>query len=118
MRVTSFEPLQTLERLELLHLTNIKAEDESLMPLGKLTNLKRLDIANFYRMSEFARLAHQLRSTECTWFKPFVEIKHSQCDACAGSRVLLTGNRKPTLCMRCDQEKLDRHIGEWGVYAR
>lgn len=40
MQVHSFEPLGGLSDLELLHLTNIKAEDESLRPLGGLQNLK------------------------------------------------------------------------------
>lgn len=67
MRVSTLEPLEELRRLELLHLTNIKAEDESLRSLERLTNLRNLDLANFYPMREFARLSQRLQSTECTW---------------------------------------------------
>src|SRR5205823_12591042 len=74
MQVDTFRPLEQLENLELLHLTNIKTEDESLRPLAGLQNLKQLDIANFYPMSEFAWLSQRLRKTECMWFQPFNEV--------------------------------------------
>jgi hypothetical protein len=46
MQVNSFEPLEGLRNLELLHLINIKAANESLRPRGGLKNLKHLDLAN------------------------------------------------------------------------
>jgi Leucine-rich repeat (LRR) protein len=70
MQVDTLKPLEELKGLELLHLTNIKAEDESLSPLAALQNLRQLDIANFYPMSEFARLSQRLRTTRCAWFQP------------------------------------------------
>lgn len=114
MKVESFRPLDGLKNLELLHLTNIKASDESLRPLGGLRNLKYLDIANFYPMSEFAWLSQQLKTTECTWFRPYVEMTHAECKKCKNATmVLLTGKRKPTLCSRCNQKRLERHVLEW-----
>jgi hypothetical protein len=87
MKVSSFAPLGRLGNLEFLHLTNIKAEDESLKPLAALSHLKQLDIANFYSMSEFAQLSRRLQGTECTWFQ--------------------------ILCTDCDAAMLDRHIQDW-----
>ena len=118
MKVDSFKPIEELKNLELLHLTNIKAEDESLRPLGELQRLKHLDIANFYPMSEFAKLSQKLRATECTWFQPYIEIKHMECKKCGGATmVMLTGKRKPTLCSHCDNKKLEKHVRDWNVHT-
>jgi len=118
MHVASFAPLEKLKQLELLHLTNIKALDESLLTLSALTNLRRLDIANFYPMSEFARLAQSLKSTECTWFKPYVELTNFRCKKCDQTTMLmLSGSRKPMLCIRCDAKKLAKHVHEWNQAA-
>lgn len=114
MRVDSFKTLEELQNLEFLHLTNIQAEDESLRPLGRLKNLKQLDIANFYPMSEFAWLSQKLGTTECTWFQPYIEMKHMECKKCKrATMVLLTGKRKPTLCAECDKNTLDKHVRDW-----
>ena len=118
MRVTSFEPLGQLQQLGLLRLTNIKAENESLAPLSTLTNLKHLEIANFYPMREFARLSRKLGSTECAWFRPFVEVTSTTCTQCGGTKVMLTGSRKPTVCPRCDRGKLEKHTHEWEEAVR
>jgi hypothetical protein len=118
MRVNSFKPLEGLRNLELLHLTNIKAEDESLRPFGGLRNLKHLDLANFYPMSEFAWLSQRLRRTECTWFQPYIEMKHIECNKCKKeTKVLLTGKRKPTLCSQCDKKALEKHVRDWNELA-
>jgi hypothetical protein len=115
MKVASFVPLGHLQDLEFLHLTNIKANDESLKPLSALTRLKQLDIANFYPMSEFAQLSRKLQTTECTWFQPFLVVHGSMsCKTCKKhTMVMLTGKRNPILCTDCDAAKLDRHIKEW-----
>jgi len=113
MRVASFAPLASLKQLELLHLTNIKAEDESLTPLGTLTGLKHLDLANFYPSKEFAVLSQNLKSTECSWFKPFTEVGFAKCERCGGKKAMLTGKRKPIICPRCQRDKFERHLREW-----
>ena len=114
MQVESFQPLETLRGLELLHLTNIKAKDESLKPLHCLTRLKRLDIANFYPMREFAILSRKLSETECIWFQPYIPFEQDTCKRCGQHTiVLLTGIRKPQLCRHCDHERLSRHVREW-----
>jgi hypothetical protein len=115
MRVASLQPLEELRVLEFLHLTNIKPDDGSLKPLARLTSLKKLELANFYPTSEFAWLARRLPSTECQWFRPYVEVSSLTCKKCgAASMAMLTG--KGTMaCMACDQLKLEKHMREWTV---
>lgn len=118
MRVKSFAPLEGLEGLDLLHLTNIKADDDSLRPLAGLRNLRKLEIANVYPTSEFALLSQRLRSTECDWFRPFVEVSSLQCKKCSElSMVMPTGKGKPMLCVRCNRERLEEYVREWRLAA-
>jgi hypothetical protein len=114
MRVESFRPLGELRSLEFLALTNIKAEDESLRPLEGLTNLTQLDIANFYPVEEFAWLSRRLRSTECAWFQPYIEMENINCKKCErATMVLFTGKRKPLLCSQCDKKAFEKHVRVW-----
>jgi hypothetical protein len=118
MQVESFQPLEKLVNLELLHLTNIKAKDESLEPLSSLKRLRRLDIANFYPMREFATLSRRLSGAECTWFQPYIPFEQGYCKKCGRQTMLiLTGQRKPQLCESCDRERLFRHVREWNEVA-
>lgn len=114
MQVDSFLPLKALTNLEFLHLTNIKAKDESLAPLHSLKKLKQLDIANFYPMSEFAILSSALSETNCAWLEPFFPIKYKNCKKCEGKTIVtLTGKRKPQLCENCDKKRLSKHVQDW-----
>jgi len=118
MRVESLKPLERLTNLEFLHLTNIKASDRSLRPLGGLTKLKKLDIAGFYPTSEFAWLSRRLPSTECSWFKPYVEFEFSRCKNCDGPKVMLTGKGTTTICVTCDKSRLEKHLREWNAESK
>jgi len=119
MKVKSFKPLAELKELEFLHLTNIKADDESLKPLSALSNLSQLDIANFYQSSEFAWLSKKLPSTNCTWFKPYIDVTFTVCKSCGKeTMVMLAGSRKPTLCKVCDKQALAKYVSEWDEFAR
>jgi hypothetical protein len=115
MKVASFAPLGRLRNLEFFHLINIQAEDESLEPLGALSHLKLLDIANFYPMSEFAQLSSRLPAAECNWFHPFVAVqKGMSCKTCRKhTMVMLAGKRRGILCADCDAATLDRHVRDW-----
>jgi Leucine-rich repeat (LRR) protein len=113
MTVQSFQPLSSLKDLEFLHLTNIKAEDGSLEPLHGLTKLGQLDIANFYSIREFALLSRSLGSTTCTWFSPIVEINHTKCPKCLGSKVMLSGKGSSTACPQCQARKVEAHLSKW-----
>lgn len=114
MEVRTFKPLAELQGLEFLHLTNIKPDDGTIKPLGGLSMLRQLDIANFYPTCEFAWLSQRLQSTECSWFKPYTDVNYMDCTKCGESTmVMLTGKRKPTVCKDCDKHTLEKHIREW-----
>ncbi|HUG72977.1 MAG TPA: hypothetical protein VMK82_06095 [Steroidobacteraceae bacterium] len=118
MNVSSFSPLRELRDLAFLHLTNIKAADESLEPLRGLSNLRQLDIANFYPTREFAKLARSLASTECTWFKPFVVLEFAKCAECGSRKVMPTGKGASSICPKCKKSKFEAHIAEWNEASR
>ncbi len=118
MKVSTFSPLSHLKKLKYLHLTNIKALDNSLEPLGTLTNLIRLDLANFYPTEEFAKLSRKLPSTKSTWFSPYIDIPYTNCKKCQKkTMVMLSGSSKPSLCKECDKEKLNAHIEKFQMIA-
>jgi hypothetical protein len=118
MNVSSFSPLRELRDLAFLHLTNIKAADESLEPLRGLSNLRQLDIANFYPTREFARLARSLAATECAWFKPFVVLEFAACDQCGGRKVMLTGKGASSICPKCKASRFEAHLAQWHEASR
>jgi hypothetical protein len=114
MKIESFKPIEEINSIEFLHLTNIKPEDESLEPLKDLSKLKQLDIANFYPMEEFAKLAGIHTDTYCTWFKPYINTNIGECKKCGKQTVvMLTGERKPSLCSECDIKRLNKHVAEF-----
>ena len=111
MTVDSLSPLASLLGLRFLHLTDLKALDESLEPLLSITGLKRLDLPNFYPMEEFARLSARLPKTQCTWFEPVVPLSSSPCQKCGQpTLVLLTGKGMPSLCSLCDSARVKKHV--------
>lgn len=113
MKIDTLTPLATLASLEYLDLTSLKVNDESLRPLEALTQMRELNIANYYPMQEFARLSGKLPNTHCTWFAPFIQTNF-QCEKCGrSSRVMLTGKGKPVLCRNCDAVRLKRHVEEF-----
>ena len=108
--VESLLPLSELKGLRYLHLSNLKAQDATLEPLSKLTQLDTLDLPNFYSVAEFARLSARLKGTQCTWFSPTVPVPNIPCTKCAGStKVILAGRGTKTLCSRCDERKVKEH---------
>ena len=110
MKIESLGPLAALRGLKYLDLTNLKAVEESLRPIGEMTELELLEIANFYPMEEFAWLAGRLKGTECTWFKPYIQLPF-ECKRChQRTMVMLSGKGKPKLCTNCDAERLARHV--------
>ena len=112
-KIKSLKPLSSLRNLKYLHLTSLKAEDESLKPLAELYQLEKLEIANYYPMEEFAWLSGRLKNTKCTWFRPYIEATF-ECSKCGEhTLVMLTGKGKPNLCKECDGKRLERHIAEF-----
>jgi hypothetical protein len=110
MTVETLSPLSRLHRLRFLHLTNLKALDESLGPLADLTGLENLELPNFYPVEEFAKLSARLRKTACTWFASSTPLGSVQCPKCSQtSMVMLTGKGMPTLCASCDIVRVQKH---------
>jgi hypothetical protein len=112
-KVTSFVGLQDPRNLRGLALANFK-NVHTLDPLAQLAGPKRLDMANFYPMQEFARLSVRLKTTSCTWFQPQVNFTNLTCRKCKKATMLiLTGMRKPSICGDCDSKILTRHLKDW-----
>ena len=113
MKIDSLAPLSNLEDLEYLGLSSLKVVDESLAPLANLKKLKKLFVANYYPLAEFARLAARLPNTECTWFSPYMSTNLTCKECNEEKRVLLTGKGTSTLCPRCDGKRLQKHVAEF-----
>jgi hypothetical protein len=110
MTVKSLSPLGALTGLRYLSLANLKASDESLEPLASLHELLNLELPNFYPFEEFARLSTVLKNTNCSWFASSVAMSSVQCKGCGrASMVMLTGKGKPLLCTFCDEVRVGRH---------
>jgi hypothetical protein len=118
MNIESLDPLRRLTGLRYLDLLHLKVRDESLEPLEGLIDLKMLRLANFYPLREFARLSSRLTKTECSWFRPFVDLPNVQCGKChTSSIVVLTGKGSSTLCRHCDAVRLERHEDRFRALA-
>ena len=115
MNVKTLKPLGCLTNLESLSLGNLRVEDQSLRPLASLSGLKQLNVTRFYSMEEFVSLSQKLTGANCCWFRPYVDMGPSiKCKVCAKpTMVMLSGKGKPTLCSKCDKEKLSGHIRKW-----
>jgi hypothetical protein len=110
MTVETLMPLSHLHSLRYLHLTNLKALDESLEPLAELTRLESLELPNFYPVEEFAKLSARLPKTSCNWFASVTPLGSIECPKCKQmSMVMLTGKRTPVLCASCDIVRIQKH---------
>jgi len=117
MKIESLKRLSSLRNLKYIHLTNLKAEDESLKPLAELNQLEKLEIATFYPMEEVAWLSGRLKKTECSWFRPYMELPFD-CPKCEKNMmVMLTGKGNPNLCKECDAKRLAKHVAEFEEVA-
>lgn len=113
MRVAWFSPLSALRGLRLLYLTNIQCRDGSLRVIAGLDQLTELHIAGFHDWQEFATLSGLSPDIRCDWFEPFVELGHEACAVCGTPLVMLTGKRQPTLCPRCNANRVERHVNRF-----
>ena len=91
----------------------------TLQPLASLQKLQFLDMGNRLPMTEYAWLSAMLPTTECRWFKPYLElagIGFSRCVKCNGdSKVMLTGKGAKVLCRVCDGERVERHVAAFAA---
>jgi hypothetical protein len=106
----------TLEPFAQMHWLKSLAVDtaglDSLAPLARLKNLRRLGLPGSMPMPEYAGLAAQLPQTECRWFAPWIDLADSgigKCDKCGQlSKIMLTGKGGGVLCRHCDAPKVKK----------
>ena len=117
--VESFEPLAQLTTLETLTMRGIVPKTGGLEPIGRLTNLRRVDITHVYTfgLEDYARLAAALPHAEGHCLQAVYEAAWAgACPRCGGARVALTAPppRTPkTACPICDRERIERHLAAW-----
>jgi hypothetical protein len=154
-KVHSLKPLAALQDLQVLVIATPPSWDasrrcievESLAPLGRLTNLVRLDLCGVlpldrtlapiqelvglryllishvfaFRIEDYAGLARHLTGTVGACLRPCYSMGfETPCRRCGKQTVFLTGPRPRTrrqLCLDCDRVRLKRHIDQWNELA-
>jgi hypothetical protein len=127
--VETLAPLAELSALEELRLISIRIRDGSLVPLGRLTRLWSLIIANNAASTEeFARLSARLPDVACAQFHPYVRSDGmttpagtdpvAALDEIGDDLVMVTGKGKPFLRARSDRERLLRYCARFEAARR
>jgi hypothetical protein len=117
--VESLEPLVRLANLDTLTMRGIAPKSGGLEPIGRLTNLRRVDITHVstFGLEDYARLAAALPRAEGHCLQPVFEAAWAgACPRCGSARVVLTAPppRTPkTACPICDRERIERHLAAW-----
>jgi hypothetical protein len=121
--VESFEPLAALANLEALTMRGIVPKVGGLDPIGRLKNLRRVDITPVYvfGLEDYARLAAALPIAEGHCLVPVFEATWAgPCPSCGTARVVLTAPapRSPrTACPVCDRARIERHVAAWNAVS-
>jgi hypothetical protein len=99
--------------LKYLSLTNIKVEDDSLLPLTELSNLQELNLSNQFPTEEYARLSVYLEHVRCSSFQPYESME----GRVIGSKtIMITGRRKPFLDPQVDGQRIQRYEKQFENY--
>ncbi|WP_319586101.1 hypothetical protein [uncultured Desulfobulbus sp.] len=110
----SFDPLGDLCNLEYLELFAVKPRELGLEPLTRLKSLKELEINNLYSLEDYAHLAVDLPNTKGLFQTPYYQTKLDawKCKMCGGIDyyVLFGTKRRAFVCIRCEKDKLDKHL--------
>lgn len=110
----SFAPLGDLCYLEYLELFAVKPRELGLEPLTRLKSLKELEINNLYSLEDYAHLAADLPNTKGLFQTPYYKTKLDtrKCKMCGGIDyyVLFGNKRRAFVCVRCEKDKLDKHL--------
>lgn len=119
LKAKTLEPLTALQELYWLSLGTVMVEQDGLLPLAKLRNLKYLFISNQYKFEEVAALAGARPDVECDLFEPVSGVyDFFACKKCGEhTMVLPTGKGKPWMCQTCDAEKIEKHIDQFNEIA-
>ena len=105
-RPDTLEPLGQLGKLRGLSLKAIRVRDQSLSPVGKLTQLQELELSNQCPTEEYARLSVALPHVQCTHFSPYFSFTARQ----YARQVMVTGKGKPVFSLPEDAARLDRYV--------
>lgn len=108
-RPDSLEPIGDLTQLEALRLANLKIGDDSLRPIARCKALKALALSNQFATEEYAYLHSQMPQTQCDYFAPYVTSPGSVGD----NDTMVIGRRKPFLNSRTDQKRLQGYADKY-----
>lgn len=108
-RSDSLEPIGDLTQLEALRLANLKIGDDSLRPIARCKALKALALSNQFATEEYAFLHSQMPHTQCGYFAPYVASP----SAVGDTDTMVIGRRKPFLNSRTDQKRLQKYADKY-----
>jgi hypothetical protein len=120
-QVDSLAPLAGLRKLRVLKLAGVFARDADLSPLGQLSELRQLAIANLYPQAQFARLTAKLPRAEAAMLAPFARLRGYGCKKCGGEKVLLSGADVPNpkvVCPVCQKKKFSETVARFEQYRQ
>lgn len=112
LKIDTLDPLEKLQELELLYITNLKVSDESLGFVKRLRSLKELQVSNQFPTSEYAALVSARPDVECTHFAPYI-LGSLECSKCGAGQAMVIGKRKPFVCPECNPAKLQKYKREF-----
>lgn len=113
LRVKTLEPLRSLRALRYLSLTNIKVDDDSLLPLTQLANLQELNLSNQFPTEEYARLSVYLEHVNCSSFQPHTSMEGK---LIGNKTMMITGRRKPFLDPQLDRQRIQQYERQFENY--
>ena len=114
--IRTINPLNKLQDLKFLSLTQLRIEDKNHKALFELSNLKELIISeNIFTTEQFAELSVKLESTECKCFKGYTELKenYDNSEDCRDNRIQIVGIRKPELNPQTDKKRIEKYISKF-----
>ena len=105
----SLEYISHLPKLKHLRLLNLGVDSHGLKPLANLSVLEELELSNQFPTEDYAYLSVHLKSTECEYFFPYVEMSGD----IDGKDVMVIGSRKPFLNKVNDSKKLEKYVKQF-----
>lgn len=112
LKLNNLHTLKYLSNLKYLGLSNIKVQDESLLPISNLKGLQELEISNQFPTEEYAKLSVAIPDTKCDKFKAYVNLS----SPIGGENVMVVGKRKPFLNSKVDVKKLQKYEEQFKAY--
>lgn len=110
----TLKPISGLEKLEDLILTNLKIEEDGLLPIASLKKLKHLRVSNQFETSDYAFLSVKLPTVECDNLCSYTRLSQ----ALSGNDVMVTGRRKPFLNYKKDAVRLQKYVDRFEVMQK